>query len=128
MDFTIFTQIGIAILILVATAIFYFLTKNKYLSKKTLNQIDLCFDFTYSLAKQINLVKQPYAKEMLEITNDTLNYFKKVDDIEADELKREALIVALEVCKKRNLDVDEERKEILKAIINVGIEQIIKIK
>ncbi len=128
MDYTIFTPIGIVILILVATAIFYFLTKNKYLSKKTLSEIDLCFQFTYSLAKQINLVKQPYAKEILEIVNDTLNYFKKVDDIEADELKREALIVALEVCKKRNLDVDEERKEILKTIINVGIEQIIKIR
>lgn len=125
MDYLILISIGVIVLVIGSTMGMFYLYKKNILKPSDIDALDMCFDLSYSILKEIGLCKDPQSKLILETVDIVLDQLKDIDDIQS---KEEFIDIAWKnteiLCNQFNLLITPEREIIMKKIILIASNQI----
>jgi len=127
MDYSIFIIIGIlgiAIGIVIGTK---YLQRKGVITKEDVLIVAKCFDLGLSIIKELKLEKEDKILLIGNIVNDGIEYviavFDNTEDI--DKLAEEVYDFVVDKCITFNIELNENRINIIKALIEVGLDKVL---
>lgn len=127
MDYSIFIIIGIlGIAIGIVIGIKY-LQRKGIITKEDVLTVARVFDLTLNIVKELKLEKEDKIRLIGDIVNDGIQYVLAVFDNneDIDKLAEEVYDFVVDKCITFNIELNENRINIIKALIEVGLDKVL---
>lgn len=125
MDYSIFIIIGIlGIAIGIVIGIKY-LQRKGIITKEDVLTVARVFDLTFNIVKELKLEKEDKIRLIGDIVNDGIQYVLAVFDNneDIDKLAEEVYDFVVDKCITFNIELNENRINIIKVLIEVGLDK-----
>jgi hypothetical protein len=129
MDYSIFIVVG---LVCIAIGIFIgvkYLQRKGIISKEDVLIIARYFDLGLNIIKELKLEKEDKILFIGNLVNDSIEYVIAVFDNEEDinNLAEEAYMFVVDKCIAFNIELNENRINIIKTLINIGLKKALNV-
>lgn len=121
MDYTIFWIIGIIAITIGSVYLVSYLRKKNYVAKEDLIFVSELLNLSLKIIDELNLEKEKQIKKISQIVIDAINFSIGLYDDEIDLINK-SYDYALELCKQAEIEITENRKEIIRELIIIGLQ------
>lgn len=121
MDFTIFWILGIIGIVIGLVYLVSYLRKNNYVSKEDLIFVSGLLNLSLKIIDELNLEKEKQIKKISQIVVNAINFSIGLYDDEI-ELVNKSYEYAIELCKQAGIEITENRKEIVRELVIIGLQ------
>ena len=120
MDYTIFWIIGIIVSVVGLVYLVSYLRKNNYVAREDLVFASEVLSLTLRVIDELDLAKEKEIKKISEIVVNAINFSVGLYDDEVD-LVNQSYNFAIDLCEQANIEITENRKEIIRELVIIGI-------
>jgi len=120
MDYTIFWIIGIIGSVVGLVYLVSYLRKNNYVAREDLVFASEVLSLTLRVIDELDLAKEKEIKKISEIVVNAINFSVGLYDDEVD-LVNQSYNFAIDLCEQANIEITENRKEIIRELVIIGI-------
>jgi hypothetical protein len=97
-----------------------YLRKNNYVSKEDLLFASEILGLTSAIIMELNLKNEPELKKITSIVYSSLNHAIALYDGNTDELFKESISFAEDLCEEFNIQLNENRKMIIEKLVQIA--------
>lgn len=121
MDYTVFWIISIIASVIGLVYLVSYLRKKNYVAKEDLIFVSELLNLSLKIIDELNLEKEKQIKKISQIVVDAINFSIGLYDDET-ELVNKSYEYAIELCKQTGIEITENRKEIIRELIIIGLQ------
>lgn len=125
MDYSIFIIIGILGIAIGTVIGIKYLQRKGIITKEDVLTVARVFDLTFNIVKELKLEKEDKIRLIGDIVNDGIQYVLAVFDNneDIDKLAEEVYDFVVDKCITFNIELNENRINIIKVLIEVGLDK-----
>lgn len=123
MDNSILLILGVISGTIILAAFISWMRKKGYVNSEDLNFVASLFSITIQIIEELNLQNEDKIKEIGEVVYDSLQFAAAImdDDMTLEEVENYAYNYSIEVCESLEIEMTDQRRSIIRALIELGI-------
>ena len=128
MDYTVLYGLGIALLVIAGSiaGVYYYnkmSKENKELFQKSLNLLSIVTGLGLDILQEVDLKHEKEIETISKILEESLEYTKTItDNLNKEDKKKMAFNYSITLCKNFNLELTENREDLIKRLIDLAFE------